>query len=97
VLPETGTCAATPLDDIHADGARYTARRLAEITRTVAGQNNASIITASEFSKGHDACSADPWMNGYPRPGAPVNGTLYHPNAKGMTAIADALEALLGG
>jgi lysophospholipase L1-like esterase len=49
------------------------------------------------MSKGHDACSADPWMNGYPRPGAPVNGTLYHPNAKGMKSIADALAALLEG
>jgi len=95
VLPEAGICPATPLDEFQADGARYTARRLAEITRTVAGQNGAGIITASEFSKGHDACSADPWMNGYPRPGAPVAGTLYHPNAKGMTAIADALERLL--
>ena len=97
VLPEAGTCAATPLTAAEADSARYTARRLAEITRTVADQNNASIITASEMSKGHDACSADPWMNGYPRPGAPVNGTLYHPNAKGMKAIADALAALLEG
>ncbi len=95
VLPESGTCPATPLDTFQADGARYTARRVAEITRNVAGQNNASIVTASEFSKGHDACSTDPWMNGYPRPEAPVNGTLYHPNAKGMTAVADALEALL--
>ena len=34
-------------------------------------------------------------MNGYPRPKAPVAGALYHPNVKGMTAIADALEQLL--
>jgi lysophospholipase L1-like esterase len=95
VLPEAGTCAATPLDEISADGARYTARRLAEITRTVAGENGASIITASEFSKGHDACSAEPWMHGYPRPEAPIKGTLYHPNLAGMTAVADALEQLL--
>jgi len=95
VLPETETCPAAPLDAVQADGARYTARRLAEITRTVAGQNNASIIAASEFSKAHNACSADPWMHGYPRPGAPVAGALYHPNAKGMTAVADALEKLL--
>lgn len=95
VLPEAGTCAATPLDDFAADGARYTARRLAEITRKVAGDNGASVITASEFSKGHDACSADPWMHGYPRPGAPVAGAMYHPNLAGMTAVADALEQLL--
>ncbi len=95
VLPETGTCRATPLDEFAADGARYTARRLAEITRKVAGENGASIVTASEFSKGHDACSAEPWMNGYPRPEAPIMGALYHPNAAGMTAVADALEQLL--
>ncbi len=97
VLPETGTCAATPLDEIAADGARYTARRLAQITREVAGAHGASVVTASEFSKGHDACSAEPWMHGYPRPGAPVSGAMYHPNAAGMTAVADALEALLRG
>jgi len=34
-------------------------------------------------------------MNGYPRPEAPVNGAMYHPNAAGMTAVADALEQLL--
>jgi lysophospholipase L1-like esterase len=95
VLPESGTCAATPLSPAEADIAREIARRLAAITRKAAGDNGASIITASEFSKGHDACSTDPWMNGYPRPDAPVNGTLYHPNAKGMTAVADALEKLL--
>lgn len=95
VLPETGTCAATPLDEIAAEGARYTARRLAEITREVASANGASVVTASEFSKGHDACSAAPWMHGYPRPGAPVSGAMYHPNAAGMTAVADALERLL--
>jgi len=95
VLPETGTCAATPLDETAADGARYTARRLADITRKVAGENGASVVTASEFSKGHDACGAEPWMHGYPRPGAPVSGAMYHPNAAGMTAVADALERLL--
>lgn len=95
VLPEGGTCSATPLDEFAADGARYTARRLAEITRTVAGENGASIITASEFSKGHDACSPDPWMHGYPRPEVPISGAPYHPNLAGMTAVADALEALL--
>jgi hypothetical protein len=34
-------------------------------------------------------------MNGYPRPDAPVAGAGYHPNAAGMTAVADALDKLL--
>jgi lysophospholipase L1-like esterase len=95
VLPQAGTCPATPLSLAEADADREIARRLAEITRVAAGANRASIVTASEFSKGHDACSADPWMHGFSRPGAPVTGTQYHPNAAGMTAVADALERLL--
>ena len=95
VLPEAGQCAATPLPPGQADADREIARRLAAITRTTAGANNASVITASEFSKGHSACSSTPWMNGYPRPEAPIAGTLYHPNTAGMTAVADALEKLL--
>lgn len=95
VLPETGQCVATPLPPGQADADREIARRLADITRATAGANNASVITASEFSKGHSACSSTPWMNGYPRPDAPIAGTLYHPNAAGMTAVADALEKLL--
>ena len=95
VLPEAGQCDATPLPAGQADADREIARRLAEITRATAGANGASVIAASEFSKGHSACSAEPWMHGYPRPEAPINGTLYHPNAAGMTAVADALEKLL--
>lgn len=95
VLPEAGQCPATPLPAGQADADREIARRLAAITRTTAGANTASVITASEFSKGHSACSSTPWMNGYPRPEAPIAGTLYHPNTAGMTAVADALEKLL--
>lgn len=95
VLPETGQCAATPLPAGQADVDREIARRLAEITRATADANDASLIAASEFSKGHSACASEPWMHGYSRPGAPINGTLYHPNAAGMTAVADALEKLL--
>lgn len=96
VLPASGTCAATPLSAEEANIAREIARRLAAITAKTATDNNADILKASELSKGHDACAKDEWMNGYPRPGAPVSGTLYHPNAAGMTAVADALDKLLG-
>jgi lysophospholipase L1-like esterase len=95
VLPEAGTCAATPLSPAEADIDREIHRRVAAITRKAAGDNKADVVTASEFSKGHDACAKEPFMNGYPRPGAPVAGTAYHPNLAGMTAIADALEQLL--
>jgi lysophospholipase L1-like esterase len=95
VLPATGTCPAIPLSAAEADIDREIARRLAAITAKAATDNGADVIKASKLSEAHNACAADPWMNGYPRPGAPVAGANFHPNAKGMTSIADALEKLL--
>lgn len=95
ILPETGACAATPLSAEEADADREIAAVLAAITARAAADNGADVVKASQLSARHDACSSDPWMNGYPRPDAPVAGAAYHPNAKGMAAIADALETLL--
>lgn len=93
ILPATGVCVATPLLPTEADALRETAGRLAAITAKAASDNGADILKASDLSAGHSACSADPWMNGYPVPSG--GGTPYHPNAKGMAAVADALDRLL--
>lgn len=93
ILPETGDCEAMRLFDFDAKDSREVARRLADITARVAASNAADIVKASELSADHNACSADPWMNGYPV--WDKSGTPLHPNAKGMIAIADALENLL--
>jgi lysophospholipase L1-like esterase len=95
VLPATGLCPGTPLAASEADLDREIARRLAAITAKAAADGNADLIKASRLSVNHDACSAAPWMNGYPRPGAPVAGAAYHPNQAGMTAIAEALDRLI--
>lgn len=95
ILPASGDCSAAHLFDFDADKSREVARRLAAITAQVAADNGADIIKSSALSAGHDACSADPWMNGYPIPGEPFTGAPFHPNAKGMTAIADAIDMLL--
>lgn len=97
VLPEHGVCNATPLTALQAENARATARRLADITARVARENGDDLFPAARLSLGHDACAAEPWMNGYPLPGHPVNGAPYHPNLAGMTAIADALEREIWG
>ena len=91
VLPPTGACAATPLSETAADAARVKAARLVAITRKVAHAAGATAITTSSFSQGHDACAAEPWMNGYPAPGA----VPYHPNLAGMTAVAHVLDMTL--
>jgi len=91
ILPPQGACAAAPLAEADADAARAKAARLLSITREAAAAGGASVIAASELSSGHDACAAQPWMNGYPAPGA----APYHPNLAAMTAIAEALDAAL--
>ena len=95
VLPSAGVCPATPLSAEETDTDRELARRLAVLTAKAALDNGADIFRASKLSEGHDACAVDPWMNGYPRPGAPIAGTSYHPNAKGMSAIAAGILSLL--
>lgn len=91
VLPPRGVCAATPLSDAAADAARAKAERLLAITREAAKAGDATVLAVSDLSKGHDACAATPWMNGYPAPGA----APYHPNLAAMTAIAKALDETL--
>ena len=92
VLPSQGACPATPLTDAAADAARAKAARLLVVTREAATAGGATVIATSEFSRDHDACAAEPWMNGYP---APAGAAPYHPNLAAMTAIAEALDQAL--
>lgn len=95
VLPPDGACAATPLDPAQAALVREMARRLAAITAEVAREAGAEVLKASDLSGRHSACATEPWMTGYSRPGAPV-AVPYHPNLAGMTAVAEALDRMLG-
>ena len=95
VLPPIALCPGAPMRPEDAAIIREIARGLAKLTAETAKTYNADVIRASALSTGHDACSASPWMNGYPRPGAPINGAAYHPNLAGMTAVALALQELL--
>lgn len=92
VLPPSGTCAAVPLTAAEADASRATARRLAKVTAHVAEQSGVEVFKASNLSTPHSACSADPWTNGYFSPPGSRSFVPYHPNARGMTAIADGLS-----
>lgn len=90
VLPTAGQCAATPMSANEANAARAIAKRLAALTAAVAKASGATVIRASELSKTHDACSNTAWINGFPLPGQ-ARFVPYHPNLKGMTAVADAI------
>jgi lysophospholipase L1-like esterase len=95
VLPAQGSCATLLLSEPAAQEARAVARRLGLLTAEIAREHHADLLRASEVTAGHDACSRDPWMNGY----RPANGAgpivPFHPNREGMTAVADALAELL--
>jgi lysophospholipase L1-like esterase len=98
VLPETWPDSGRlPLTLEHMQRGRSVAQRLAEITAEVAHQTGALLVRASEVTRGHDVCSADPWVFGYVLPVTPFRFApiAYHPNARGMRAVADEIDAAL--
>ncbi|KQP46265.1 hypothetical protein ASF44_25095 [Pseudorhodoferax sp. Leaf274] len=92
LLPPAHTCAATPLSAAEAERARTVAARLLALTADVAQGTGALLLGAASLSVGHDACAAEPWVQGYP---AADKGAPYHPNLAGMSALAQALDRLL--
>jgi hypothetical protein len=98
VLPKGAPCAAVMISAVDADELRTRAERLARLTEQVAQDVGADLIKASELTRGHDACAAEPWTAGFvqsrgPSEWGPVS---FHPRLAAMTAIANALEQKLG-
>ena len=94
VLSERGACDGTPLPAGQADASRATAKKLAKLTKTVAAETGSELFTASAMSRTHSACDAEPWVTGFPLPGA-LGFIPYHPNQAGMSAIASSLARRL--
>ena len=91
VLPPANPCAAVPLSKEQMEAGRQIANRLARLTQQIATETDAEVLPASSLSRDHSACSDDPWITGFPLPGQP-GFVPYHPNARGMAAIAQALH-----
>ena len=96
ILPEKGVCAATPIALADADALRAVANRLAALTASVARAEKADVIQTASLSKGHDVCAADRWAEGAWLGAGPPAYAAYHPNFAGHTAVAGALDRLLG-
>lgn len=94
VLPPDGTCPALSLTGEQAARSRQIDRRVVEITRQAALASGAGLVSASQLSAGHDACSAQPWTNGYAAPPG-ADGGAYHPNLASHTAVAEAIGRLI--
>jgi lysophospholipase L1-like esterase len=93
LLPESGTCAGVPLTADQLAFERSVASRLVDATNAAASATGATVVDLAGASRGHDACSAVPWVEDHtPEPGR----ATYHPNEAGMAAAARLVEAALG-
>ncbi len=89
VLPASGTCPTLALTAEQAATSREINRHVVEITAKVARATGSGLLTASALTAPHDACSAEPWVNGA---SPPPGGAAFHPRLEAHTAIAEALD-----
>ena len=92
VLPETGPCAKVDLPPVAFARLRTTMRLVNETLKSVAAKANVEYIDMYTASAGHDACSADPWVNGSKPTKA---ASAYHPFEAYHQAVAAKIVALL--
>jgi lysophospholipase L1-like esterase len=93
ILPPDGHGQGTPPPPEIAAWGRAIAARLAATTKAAAAAAGWGYVAASAASAGHHAWSAVPWTRRFHlslRGGAP-----YHPNAAGMTAVAELIVETL--
>lgn len=95
-LVPNAQCPQTRLTDEEAAQLRAVADRLAEITARAAADTGASLLRTNEISRGHTPCDSEPWSVGFPSDYSEAMGAPWHPNRRGMEAIAAGLERLLG-
>ena len=86
ILPATGTGPQIQLSETDAAMMRDVGKRLADVTREVAQVAGALLVDMDALSVGHDACSAEPWMNG--AKAEKGQGIPFHPNLAGAEATA---------
>ena len=92
LLPASGVCANVPLTDDQAAFERGIASRVEQATAAAAVATGATLVDLAAASRGHDACSAQPWVESY-RPAA--GRSTYHPNEAGMRAAATLVQSAL--
>jgi lysophospholipase L1-like esterase len=94
VLPASGV-PAPPLSTEHADVIRRIAARLRDATAEAAAAEGCLLVAAAAASADHHAWSDEPWTSGagWPLPGRPL---AFHPNERGMRAVADLVVRALG-
>ena len=92
VVPDTGSCAAVPLPGLALNRLRTTMMQVNVKFKAVAAAAGADYVDMYAASKGHDACSAQPWVNGEK---ANSKAFRYHPYKSYHRAVAAQIVALL--
>jgi lysophospholipase L1-like esterase len=96
IMPGTGTCAAVGIAAADVASVVSAESALDTALATAAEQAGVPYVSARDASKGHDACAgADAWTNG----GSPAagDGIFFHPNHRGMAAMAGLVAAAAEG
>lgn len=91
-LTIVGSGEACPALQLDADQAAQVAGILDALETTqrrAAREAGVEFVSVRDVSRDHDACSADPWVNGLT--GTPGDGAFLHPKAAGERAVADAV------
>lgn len=91
ILPEKDTCSQLGIDEAQANLMRPVALRLAEVTRSAVEESGVTFVDMATLSKGHDACSTQPWVNG----SSSHNGAPFHPTLAGAKAVSELIMTTL--
>ena len=91
IVPKTGTCKALGISDEQASLIRAVGDKLAETTAVTATAMGATVVNMAALSTGHDACSSNPWVNGF----EPKEGAMFHPTLAGAHATALAIASAI--
>ena len=93
VAPDTGTCKQLPFPPVALNRIRTVVHAADDALAKVAKKEGADYVDMWAASKGHDACSDDPWVNG----AQVVKGKAlqFHPYRAYHVAVADKIVALL--
>lgn len=83
---------AAPFASAELHGLRRVADRLESAFAAAAECTGVDLVRASALSLGHGLGSPDPWVTGF---GLRRGAAPFHPNARGMRAVADAIAAVV--
>jgi lysophospholipase L1-like esterase len=82
--PGTGSCGAITPNAFRRTQLRYNAYHLAEGIRTATERAGVKFVDMRLPFEGHEACSADPWINGVD---AAHQSEIFHPNLYGHSVV----------